>query len=118
MNEKCLLTPRAAALRGSLSSTCGLEIVKSKEAAASWILTTISLRMFCSNTFGIGRFISLIATSSFVFLSSAKYVSPVPPAAVARPEGKHLGTGMLPERVHEEGGSYIFPGLYLGQASA
>lgn len=36
--------------------------------------------MFCSKTFGIGRFMSFIATSSPVFLSSAKYVSPVPPA--------------------------------------
>ena len=108
--ENCRLAPRTAALRDPLYSTCGLENVKSQKAGANWRLTTISLRMFCSNTFGIGRFMSLIATSSFVFLSSARYVSPVPPAVVSLLEKKHLGTGMLPERVREEGESCNFPG--------
>ena len=66
------------------------------------MLTTISLRMFCSNTFGIGRLISLTATSSFVFLSSARYVSPVPPEAVTVAHKQHLTQVCCQKRAHEE----------------
>ena len=41
---------------------------------------------------------SLTATSSFVFLSSARYVSPVPPAVVSHPEMRHLDEDVLPEK--------------------
>lgn len=83
---------------GSVYKKCQSQMICSQDAALEWTLTTISLRMFCSNTLGIGRFMSLTATSSFVFLSSARYVSPVPPAAVAHPEMRHLDEDVLPKK--------------------
>lgn len=104
---------------GSVHKKCQSQTIYSQDTALEWALTTISLRMFCSKTLGIGRFMSLTATSSFVFLSSARYVSPVPPAAVAHAELRHLDGDVLPEKGKTGRASARYSRMiHLGQASA